>query len=100
MTAADGTSARKFVAGKTCTGIPYSMAEEHDRILLDNIRNRLSPDDTLYLLEDVFARHYHPDRLLEFHRAAPHIVPIRGNHESHWLHKTDAGLLRRIFSDI
>lgn len=78
----------------------FSSSEEHDRTILDNIGARVGPNDTLYLLGDVFAYDYDPDLLTGLHRAARHIVLIRGNHERHWIPKADLPLLFRTFSAI
>lgn len=79
----------------------FPKVQAHDQTLLDNLRKRVTPNDTLFLLGDLFAYACDPELLKQLHGAARHIVLIQGNHETqHWLHKADPALLSEVFTDI
>lgn len=79
----------------------FSSVQDHDRTLLENLRHRVTANDTLFLLGDLFAYIYDPELLNQLRDAAGHIVLLQGNHEArHWLHKASPALLSRVFEDI
>ena len=79
----------------------FPAVRAHDRTLLENLGRRGNPNDTIFLLGDLFA--YDCDELLleEMEGLGQHIVLIQGNHETqHWLHKASPTLLSQVFLDI
>ena len=79
----------------------FPAVREHDQTLLENLGRRGNPNDTIFLLGDLFA--YDCDELLleEMEGLGQHIVLIQGNHETqHWLHKASPTLLSQVFLDI
>lgn len=79
----------------------FPSIEAHDQTLLENLRHRSTPNDTLFLLGDLFAYTFDSGLLEQLHSTPGHLVLIRGNHETrHWLRKADPELLHRTFDDI
>lgn len=80
-------------------GFPSTWA--HDQALLDGLRQRVTPNDTLFLLGDLFAYTFDRSILEQLSGVSHSMVLILGNHETqHWLKKADSRLLCCAFSDI
>lgn len=78
----------------------FSSVQDHDQTMLRNLQQRLSPNDELCLLGDLFAYEYDPALLCDLRGIGRHILLVRGNHEQHWLRKADPALLSQVFADI
>ncbi len=68
---------------------PFSSVEEMDKALIDNWNSRVRPDDTVYIVGDMF---YRNERPAEEYLAAlkGHKVLVTGNHDHSWLKDTAA----------
>ena len=74
---------------------PFSSVEEMDRTLVANWNDRVAPDDTVFILGDLFFRCENPEPILETLKGRKRL--ILGNHDSSWTGKVD---LSRFFERV
>lgn len=64
------------------TGRPFKDLDEMRDIIISNINNTLSKDDTLYILGDVSCAEYDPTNELKAMKCKK--ILIKGNHDARW----------------
>lgn len=79
----------------------FPSVQAHDQTLMDSLRRRIAPNDTVFLLGDLFAYSYDPVLLGQLRGVGRHIILVRGNHETqHWQRRAEPALLAQVFTDI
>ena len=66
---------------------PFGSVEEMNRILVSNWNDRVAPDDTVFILGDLFYRCEDPRPILEVLKGRKRL--ILGNHDSSWTGKIE-----------
>lgn len=74
-------------------GRPFSSIEEHDRVILENINDTLSPDDHLYHLGDVAWDQNAYNKFITGLRKDIGLTMLRGNHD----HRIRNGHVQDVF---
>ena len=67
---------------------PFQSVEEMDRVLLDNWNTRIKPQDTVYILGDLFFRNaVSAEEYLQKMNGAKHLIV--GNHDKDWMKRIE-----------
>ena len=70
-------------------GRPYETIEEMDRDLIARWNGKVTGNDTVYVLGDMFFRAENPQEILSRLKGKKHLIV--GNHDSSWMGKVDLG---------
>ena len=67
---------------------PFKNIEEMDGFIIDRWNNKVSVNDTLYIVGDLFYKHKDPEKILKQLKGKKRL--IAGNHDSGWLKMLNA----------
>ena len=68
---------------------PYATIDDMNRDLALRWNSKVTGDDTVYMLGDVFFRADNPEEILTLLKGKKHLIV--GNHDSSWMDKVDLG---------
>ena len=67
---------------------PFKCVEEMDSIMIGRWNKKVSPNDTVYIVGDLFYKHKNPEKILKQLKGKKRLVV--GNHDAGWLKEVDA----------
>ena len=67
---------------------PFKCVEEMDSIMIERWNKKVSPNDTVYIVGDLFYKHKNPEKILKQLKGKKRLVV--GNHDAGWLKEVDA----------
>lgn len=80
---------------------PFQSCSEMDEVMIQNWNARITPQDTVYILGDLFLSHRNPEHILSRLQGKKYL--ITGNHDKAWLKHLEnkhPGALEAYFEDI
>lgn len=67
---------------------PFQCVEEMDGYMIERWNKKVSPNDIVYIVGDLFYKHKEPEKVLKQLKGRKRL--IIGNHDGGWLKKLDA----------
>lgn len=67
---------------------PFKCVEEMDGYMIERWNKKVSPNDIVYIVGDLFYKHKEPEKVLKQLKGRKRL--IIGNHDGGWLKKLDA----------